>query len=317
MTNQEKYRFICAQDTSIPIYQKDWWLDVTTENRWDSVIIEKDNKIIAGWPYFCIKKYMLFNYIVMPQLTQSITPWIRYPANQKQVNQISLTKNILQDLIGKLPQSDYFSQNLHYSFLYWLPFYWQGFKQTTRYTYVIEDLTDLDKVFYRFRDNIKTDIRKAMKTVIVESTDDIQLFFSINQHTFRRQNLDMPYSLKTIKELDKACQLNSCRKILIARDSENRIHSAVYIVWDANSAYYLMGGGDPELRNSGATSLLLWEAIKFSATVTKKFDFEGSMIEPIERYFRAFGATPKPYFTISKTNSKALIIAKLCKEILS
>jgi len=67
-----------------------------------------------------------------------------------------------------------------------------------------------------------------------------------------------------------------------------------------------MGGADSELRNSGATSLCMWEAIKHAATVTKRFDFEVSMIEPIERFFRAFGAILMPYFRITKTPSRLL-----------
>ena len=39
------------------------------------------------------------------------------------------------------------------------------------------------------------------------------------------------------------------------------VHAVAYVVWDRSAAYYLMGGGDPELRTSGASSLLMWEAI--------------------------------------------------------
>jgi hypothetical protein len=53
-------------------------------------------------------------------------------------------------------------------------------------------------------------------------------------------------------------------------------------------------------------SLLLWEAINKSAKKAKAFNFEGSMIEPIERYFRAFGGKLTPYFEIKKTSSKFL-----------
>jgi hypothetical protein len=62
-----------------------------------------------------------------------------------------------------------------------------------------------------------------------------------------------------------------------------------------------MGGGDPALRNSGATSMVLWQAITFAATVTKRFDFEGSMLEPVERFFRAFGARQTPYFRVTRS----------------
>ena len=65
-----------------------------------------------------------------------------------------------------------------------------------------------------------------------------------------------------------------------------------------------MGGGDPKLRKSGATSLLLWEAINRQPLGVQVFDFEGSMIEPIERFFRAFGAVQTPYFEITHVKSK-------------
>ena len=49
--------------------------------------------------------------------------------------------------------------------------------------------------------------------------------------------------------------------------------------------------------------LLLWEAIQFSSDVTRKFNFEGSMIKSIEKFFRAFGGRQVPYLEITKTNS--------------
>lgn len=69
--------------------------------------------------------------------------------------------------------------------------------------------------------------------------------------------------------------------------------------------YYLMGG-DPELRNSSVTSLCMWETIRFSATVARSFDFEGLMLEPVERFFRAFGAIQQPFSCVSKTPSRLL-----------
>ena len=72
-----------------------------------------------------------------------------------------------------------------------------------------------------------------------------------------------------------------CRKIFIAVDKNGIAHAGAYIVWDENSAYYLLAGSDPKFRNSGAMSFCLWEAIKFSSNVTKEFNFEGSMINQL------------------------------------
>jgi lipid II:glycine glycyltransferase (peptidoglycan interpeptide bridge formation enzyme) len=195
-----------------------------------------------------------------------------------------------------LPAYDYFSQNFHYSVENWLPFYWKGFQQTTCYTYVIDDLTNLDQVRSEFQKNIRYDIQKASKRLRVHSEYGIDKFLDVNELTFSRQGLPLPYSRAFVYRLDDACSARSARKIFFAEDESGRVHAVAYIVWDERSAYYLMGGGDPELRASGATSLVLWEAIKFSHQVSRRFDFEGSMIEPIERFFRAFGVRQVPYF---------------------
>ena len=132
---------------------------------------------------------------------------------------------------------------------------------------------------------------------------------------FDRQGVSIPYSDEYVRKLDRAAGARNSRKIFIAEDDSGRRHAGIYLVWDAKSAYYLMGGGDPNLRNSGATSLCMWEAIKFAATVTDQFDFEGSMIEPVERFFRAFGAVQTPYFSVSKISSAVLQTAVFLKEV--
>ncbi len=134
--------------------------------------------------------------------------------------------------------------------------------------------------------------------------------------TFKRQGKTLPYSRNLVRKLDAACAERACRKIFFAEDPEGKIHAAIYIVWDEYSAYYLMGGGDPELRTSGATSLAMWEAIKFASRVTKSFDFEGSMIESVERFFRGFGATQTPYFHVWKFNSKIMKLAYNLRDFL-
>jgi len=172
----------------------------------------------------------------------------------------------------------------------------------TRYTYVVDDLTDPDKIWNGFRENIKTDIRKAEKKLETISNSDIDTFLYMDELTFKRQGQKLPYSREFVKRLDNVLKERNARRMFFAVDSENRIHAATYIIWDEKSAYYLMSGSNPQLRNSGATSLLIWESIKFASKVTKKFDFEGSIMEPIERFFRAFGGNQMPYFQIMKKN---------------
>ena len=309
ISKKELYKVLCEQEKSIPIFSQPWWLDsVAGEDDWDVCLVEKGGQVMASMPYV-IKNRIGFNLCSMPTLTQTLGPWIR-PSTAKYVKQLAQQKKLMNQLIEQLPHFDYFLQNWHYSQTNWLPFYWKGFKQSNSYTYVIEDLSDLDKIWSNFQENIKGDIRKASNHFNLSVDDSLSVtdFLELNKKVFVRQNKHAPYSEEFVQNLDRSCIERSSRKIFTAIDADGRKHASVYIIWDKDSAYYLMGGGDPELRNSGATSLCMWEAIKFASTVVNKFNFEGSMIEPIERFFRAFGAKQKPYYTITKTPSMLLRI---------
>jgi hypothetical protein len=290
------------------IFSQPWWLDAVAPDRWGEVVIEKGGSVVARLPYVIRKKSFGRTFLEMPKLTKTLGPWLRpYPG--KYTNRLSEEKELMTELIARLPPFASFLQNFDYTITNWLPFYWQGFSQTTRYTYVLEDLSNIDQVWNGLRENIKTDIRKSEKIVSIRNDLSFEDFMTLNRKVFSRQGKDAWYSSEFASRLDAACFANGRRKIFFAEDGKGQLHAAVYIVWDEHSAYYLMGGGDPELRNSGATSLCMWEAIKFAATVTQKFDFEGSMIEPVERFFRAFGARQIPFFQISKINSRVLKVA--------
>jgi lipid II:glycine glycyltransferase (peptidoglycan interpeptide bridge formation enzyme) len=304
-------------DNANSIFQQPWWLDALAPNQWDEVTVEKNGEVIARLPYMVKKKYGL-TILSKPPLTQTTGPWLK-PSQAKYTNQLSEQKELMQELIEKLPPYDYFLSTFHYSVTNWLPFFWKGFSQRTAYTYVLEDLGDLDVVWKGFRENIRREIRKAEKKVKVRNDLGVDRFIQINEMTYQRQGQSFPYPVQVIRDLDAACVRQNARQIFFAEDADGQIHAAIYVVWDKNSAYYLMGGGDPELRSSGATSLLMWEAIKFAATVTNKFDFEGSMIEPVERFFRAFGAVQKPYFVVERSGTQRmkllLSIQDLAKSI--
>jgi hypothetical protein len=56
------------------------------------------------------------------------------------------------------------------------------------------------------------------------------------------------------------------------------------------------------LQNFGANSFLILKTIEFASKVSKGFDFEGSMIKSIERFYRGFGGELTPYYQIWKNN---------------
>ena len=295
------------------IFQQPWWLEVVAPGQWGEVVVKRGEEVSARMPYVIKKKYGL-TALTMPPLTQTLGPWLR-PSKAKYARRISEQKQLMNELIEQLPEVDYFCQNFSPYITNWLPFYWRGYTQTTRFTYRLEDLTDLDVIWSGFNENVRNKVRKAQKQVEIRDDLSIQDFIKINELTFIRQGKELPYSAELVECLHNACQANSASKAFFAIDEQDRIHAAIYLVWDSNTAYYLMAGEHPELRKSGANSLLIWEAIKYASTVTKVFDFEGSMIEPVEEFVRAFGGRQTPYYQVTKM-SRRMRMAYHGKELI-
>ena len=90
--------------------------------------------------------------------------------------------------------------------------------------------------------------------------------------------------------------------VLSCKD-DNQTIGIVLLVNDTKTTYYLTGAIMPEYKTSGALSWMLWEGIKASINCGRSFNFEGSMIKPIERFFSSFGAKQVPYHRITKANS--------------
>lgn len=313
--SKTKYRALCEGEPTIPLFSQAWWLDATAcAENWDVALVENNGEIKASLPYTIRKRFGL-TLIGQPALTQALGPWIR-PSGKKQALLLAEQKDLMAGLIKALPPFSHYSQNWHWSVTNWLPFHWAGFTQTTRYTYLLDDLGDEAALWAGLRENIRRDIRKAVNRFSLNVRTDLSMgdFIALSDKTFARQGMAPPYSADFLIRLDEACARRGARQILVAVDEQGRHHAGAYIVWNSESAYYLLGGADPELRNSGAASLCIWEAIKLAASVSKRFDFEGSMIEPIERLFRSFGAKQVSYFSISRTPQKLLRTGLLLRD---
>ena len=303
MDNKEKYQRFCEQQKEIPVFVKPWYLDAVCQHEnqvWDILLVEENDKIIASWPY-CLKKKNGFEYSVLPPLTKFMGPYL---IEEKRAPKFA--HKICAQLIEQLPKKALFQQNFHYNFTDWLPFFWAGFEQSTKYSYVLKDISDLDHTLQNISSNYRNNkIRKAQQIVQTVSNRSIKDFYEVAMMPFQRQKLPLPFGFEFFKKYDQAMQYHNARHLLFAVDEKEQIHSVAYLLVDHDRVYFHLAGDHPDLRKSGAAVLLIWEAIKFTKNELglNIFDFEGSMIQPIERVRREFGAVQQPYFEIKKYNS--------------
>lgn len=300
ISNKEKYIDFCNNtNVYIPIFSQPWWLEAVTYGKWD-VIIAENGEVLALNPYYYVEHDNGLE-IRKATLTANNGVLFNYPPNIKYVSKISFERKALELIIKQLEMLNIISyrQYFHYSFTNWLPYYWHGFEQTTRYTYVIEE-TDLVKARANMDSKLRNQIKKATSLVEVGEDMDIDDFYTFNIKTFERQGVEIPYSRDLVRRIHRECRDRNQSKILYASDKKGNMHSAIYLIEDDQSVYYLLAGSDPKYRDSQSLSLLIEKGIEYALSKNKKFDFEGTMKQNLEKNFSQFGGVQKPYMNISK-----------------
>jgi hypothetical protein len=302
-TAQDSSRAPTADDDRTnAIFQQPWWLDAVAPGAWSEATVERDGRVVARLPYV-VRDRRPLRVLTMPPLTATLGPWVER-SKGRPARALGREMQLLGALEAALPRADVFTQQFSPTILNALPFHWAGYRIEVRYTYRLEGLRSEEDLWNGLRGNIRGDIRKARKQLAVRDDLGLEAFHAVWAKTFARQGMRPPAALADLERIDAACAARDARAMLFAADDADRVHAVAYAVWDHQAAYYLLGGGDPALRNSGATSLLVWELIMRARQVTDVFDFEGSMIEPLERFFRAFGGRQTPYLHVFRATRR-------------
>jgi Acetyltransferase (GNAT) domain len=307
-----QYRQFCAAaPPDFPIFMQDWYLDATCgKSNWDVVTVMQSNQMVAAWPFYLKKKWH-WTYVAMPNLTRLLGPYL-VPDHRSTKHQIGLVKQLLSQLPPSLAA---FEQDCNYTFQNWIPLYWDGFRQTTRYSYLLE----LSQGVEQIRANIHRETRRALQHAAAKFeicggptfADDV---FRVHEHAFHRQGLKSPFSRALFEQLDCALrQRNQVRYFILKKNGNSTPVAGQMLIWDGQRAYTLIQGELPEVRGEHTRDLLLWTAIEYAyQTLNVQYlDFMGSMMPNIELGLRRFGAMPVPYFRVQKEGAALWRIGKL------
>ena len=306
MNTKQKYLSFCKESSNLPVFFEPWWLDtVYDSNQWQVCLAFNNNQEITGVLPYYIDAYLGFPVIKMPPLTPYQGVWLNYPNNiEKQHALHSFQKKVVSELLNQLPKYQYYAQKYSPAFNNWVPLHQSGYQQTTRYTYIISNIKDHQKVFQGFHSKVRNRIRMAEKMRIeIKASNDLQLFYEVNKQVFKAKKHSIPYRFDFLKRLDDKLMEKGRRKVFCAWNAHGDLLASGYFVWDSQFAYYLAGGANPQFSNLHALSLLLWRAIQDMSDKVEHFDFEGSMLPEVEHFFRAFGGTLTPYYKISRTSN--------------
>ena len=280
----------------------------------------RGDNLVAGLPLTCRTLKFGLRVGAHPPLTPYLG--ILFKENTgKYVTRISAEKEMSKAIAHKLKE-EFAAINFNFppAVVDLQPFIWEGFSSGVRYTYIIS-LDDMERVWTEMEDTRRNDIRRAEKDgIYVNDEAKFEELFALVEKTFQRQKMEIRFRTAAFRYNSMLEKKGWCRSF-VARDKDGVPIAGVYIIWDWNRSYYLLGGYDPKHSHHGATALAMWTAIRFTKEELglSEFDFEGSMVPQVEQFFRKFGGRLTPYYFVSwmpRTLKAALFVKQKLFRIL-
>ena len=278
LENQKVYQaFYKQHQEHIPIFASPWWLNMWNDT-WDCALYEHAGNIIAALPYSLKSKWGMTllshgNKSPYSQLSY-FTPKNLFPPKEE-----ALYNKVTESLLTQLPKGTIQALNLSIPKGSTLPFIWEKYTQQNRYTYTL-NLPYEGEVIELFQKKTKSIINKYLEEVTVQESIDVKSIYPVLESSFKNNQIDCPHSLTELQKLTEEATQKECGKWLIAL-RDDKIISAIFLLWDSQYIYYFLGGSLPEFKKNNANTILLYHAINFAQEKKLAFNFEAASISRV------------------------------------
>lgn len=309
--DKECYAAFCGA-TYVPIYSKPWWMDaVCGPENWDVWLYEQGGEIVAAMPYY-LEEREAGMYVTKAPLTQSNGILLRHPENAGIIARAKFEEKVILAACAHIASLGLavYEQQYCPSFYNWLPFSWKGYAAFPRYTFVIEDTSDLEAIWFGLSTKQRGKVKKGQNNASSLVELDPAQFYAEHEKIFLKQGMLCPFRFDFWERLERTCKEHGAGKTFGVLDDESNVTSLLFLVWDERSTYHLLGGSIPEFQSKDTYAALTWEGIKLAHEKGLAYDFEGSMIERIAKSFREYGGEPKLYFRIRKVFDPDVVLAE-------
>lgn len=275
---------------------------------WEALIVQEGEKWLAVLPFFPTRKFG-FSRSLQPRFSQF---WgvCFLPDSRSSYDSLSQKKAILDILMPELAEFQQITWHFSPAFDYPLPFHWNKFRLESRYTYQIALSASQEDMQASMASTIRRYLRKGASLAVTESTDPeilIRLFRlqQQNGHEIIGSN-DKDWA--TVSELIRYLTASGNGRMYVVKTTEGKVAAAGLFARFGHTGTYLLGTYDPVHGNRSAMPVMMWHAIcAEKAAGMKIFDFEGSMIPGVERFFRRMGGQPVSYLKVERNELPYLV----------
>ena len=156
-----------------------------------------------------------------------------------------------------------------------------------------------------YSDNTLRNIKKGQKAGLkFEEGDnkDFQVFTDFYiQHTALKDKTFKTKHGKYLHRLTQQFTMHDCGKLYIVRTPEGEVCAGVIVVENTNRIIHLVPASNEYARQNGGMHYLVDSVLAQYAGSDRVYDFEGSSVDSIARFYQGFGAIEEPFYLLSKS----------------
>ena len=291
LIDDTKWNLAIKQSVNSLPYAYSWYLDALC-SRWVGVVVG-DYEFVMPLPIG--RKWGLL-YVYQPLFCQQLGAF--YKRRSETIIELMLTTALSKFVFVNL--------NLNFDNALKTPV-----KGTTRKKNLVLNLTGKHSTIQKqYGDNTLRNIKKGQKAGLTFEEGDKQDFDSFTdmyiKHTARKDKTFKTQHVASLKKLMDQFVIQDCGKLYIAKTKEGDICAGVIVVENNNRIIHLIPTADEYARQNGGMHFLIDGVLAHYADSGKIYDFEGSSVESIARFYEGFGAINEPFFMVSKSMFKFL-----------
>ncbi|MCW2950672.1 MAG: putative methicillin resistance protein [Thermoleophilia bacterium] len=283
------------------VFAESWWLDLVTGSAdgWlPNVVTDSEGRARAAWP-LVVRRERAGLVGIGAGYTPLLGPQL--PQGDGGADGASLDVTLLDELAAKLCDYAHVESACAPEFGYWTPLSWHGFEQTTRTTWRIPAGRDEQQLRAALRTERRRNLASAEAAGLVAEPAGVDELMTACAATFLRQGADVPRA-DLLRRIATESLARGRAQVLAVRSADGALASAGLFVHDDRFTWNLANGHVDLEGAKGAPTLLQWSAILAAQARGTGFDFEGSMIRPIERFVRGFGGEPHAYSVVRRSS---------------
>jgi hypothetical protein len=282
--DRSKWENLISRSSNGLIYGYSWFLDLVCEN-WDA-LIEDDYRAVLPLPRR--KKYGI-EYIFQPFYTNQFGV-----ISQEEVN-IEKVNSFLQSIPKRFRYVDIMLNFQNRTTA-------SGYKITERKAQFLNLNSGYDEIRKKYDTNLKRNLQKAEKNNLVVKADvpaeTVTEYFRKAKGNEIGDFSESDY--KTLTQILTTASAKGNAFTLGAYSNSNELLAAAGFLKDNKRIIFLKGGSSARGRETGAMHLIMDYVIQQEQNKNLLFDFGGSMVDSVARFYKSFGAEDYLYLHVKR-----------------